>query len=402
MKTHYYFRLFILMTLSLVVYSCSSDDDPELSSEKDILKFEIPDIKTEINGEKIFIYVEASHQDLHFTPKITISPKAYLNANLDSPLDFTFEQKFSVIAEDKSEKIYTTEVVRNEGLEKVKLYFLRDGAISAYSYYGKIDHEASTITFDYDKDFYDTNDHQPILEITTLGNVTTTPQNKEYISRNLQEMKVVANGVEKTYKTIFRNTKCEIQNIVLSVSTSSYSLGPYWLYPEDNAGLNSQDKVIFALENEDVSNLVPVSLTLSVNASVSPSVTQARDFTTDVKYTVVSESGESQDVMIRVNKKKTIFSNALQRGLYQGLSSTYTSESYLAISKVAEAYIVDVETNEKQKCEITQNFATEAKDSYYMTMTMPVEDKKIYNLEVVLENGDVVDTTKKYSVDFNR
>ena len=393
------FKLLIIFSLMALSFSCS-DDDPVLSSEKDILKFEIPNIKTEIKGEKILIYVEASQTDLKFLPQITVSPKAQFTPMLENPIDFSSGQTFYVTAEDHTQKTYTTEIVKKGGLESIILYFIRDSAISYYRYRGIIDHDKQSITFNYDKDEYDLQMYKPVVEINTIGSAILDIKNGDELPYDRKEIKITVNNEEKAYKIIRQNIKNKILNIRIPAGWNYSSLNPHWAYSDDAEGLTTEDHIVFVLETENLTNVVPTDIKISIGATISPSVTEARDFSKDVKYTVKSETGVSQDIIVRVVKKKTLFPSSNQTGLYRGVTSRYVSEEYKAISKVKEAYIIDIETNEKQKCEITQNYAKEEKDSYYMIMNAPFADKKKYKLEVVLENGDIVDARQVYSVNF--
>jgi hypothetical protein len=400
------------LLISILFISCSKEEEikPTLSSEKSILSFIIPNIETSINqvDNKITVFVPASTTSLDFNVTITLSNGSRLNNYpINGSINFNTPVEFIVTAQDGSNKKYTTEIVRQEGIKffkvKVRSPFFDDR-------FGVVNTQNKTITVDIPKDFIAgfTQSIKTVEFETTSGYTTNIASGSLVDINNPQDLILTKNdGTIETYDVKIRNyennlswfvfpsTSFTTSEIALFANTASY-------YPSSlTAGLQPSDLIIRTLITEDVSNVIPKVIRASINSTVSPNPTAPQNFNQDVVYTITSEAGFARSIKVRVLKENIIISGDLiqSNAVTDGGSFFY----YVGISKITGIKFIKENTLEEFTSPIFQNYihnnTINNTDEYYLNFGVPVNTPSgTYNMKVTLENGETLTTYYKIAV----
>ena len=67
-------------------------------------------------------------------------------------------------------------------------------------------------------------------------------------------------------------------------------------------GDNRYEHIVYALENENVKDIKPVSITKTPNSTLSPDENESRDFTNNIVYVGTSEAGSQYNIPVMVIK----------------------------------------------------------------------------------------------------
>ncbi len=385
----------------LIMTSCSdSEEAATLSSEKQIISFEITGYRTEIQGSKITIYVNPS-SDVQgkVTPIIEVSKNANFSMDFGN-ISIENEDKIIVTAEDGSTAEYITTPVFENGIKEINVLYTQemDGETITGRYPGKINLNDKEITFDVSKEFLLQDNVISQIEFETIGEISTQPNNNDFIDLSLESISTTIDGTNTDYTVRFLNIGKTLGQFYLDMTGFKTGGSPSRQAPEsDREGLPSGNLIYYTLENQDLTNINVSTSFFPMGATISPSIDEPIDFTNDVTFTVTSESGHTDSFIVRVVKKKIFFSGEI---LGNALSiDDHSFSRYISNSKVSTLHLVNTDTNRRIACTVNStNF--EPGVSTYMTYQLidSVEDKEQFVLEVELENGDIVTTNEKVVV----
>ena len=390
---------YLILLVVILFVSCSSDVEPELSSEKDIISFEIEGLETEIIGNKIKIFVNASENYFHFTPQIVVSEKARIYPSSNMYLDFSTPRTFTVTAENNSTKIYTTEVVVKEGLKEVNLHLVSSTYDDSRFFGSVIDNVEKKVTIYYEHFFFEMG-RIPIIEIIVNGdNYTTIPEDGATINLDLNEISITSENTTEVYQVVFKNTEKSIKSVRLPIA-SNLPFALHVNYPDDSyfpqnevSGLGNGDFIFYTLTSQNLDNLTP-QIYISYGATMTPSSSVPQNFENDITYEVTSESNKTASRIVRVIKKPILFyGEQIQTTVFSiGNTTTYFHTKYWSVSKISEVSLVNVDTNEIIPCQITNNdFIANEETSLYLTLNSQPEPNSVFYLRVTLEDGAVID-----------
>lgn len=377
---------------SFKAYTVQLIVNEKLSEEKDILKFTIDGYKTEIKDDKLYINAYSWQTD-YGMPVLEVSEKAVVSPSFEEMTVLSWINKFTVTAEDGSTKVYPVVWAQEDGIKEIKVDFAINGQ-SRKRYIGVFDETSKTITIDYERTANNTS--EGTLQITTRGEATTNPASGIALDLIPEKITVTTKDGAKDYTLRVRNTDNYINKVQLDVieGIGRFAESVYTKYRE---GLEDYDICIFALENENIKNIVPSVFKYSDFATISPSATSAQDFSKDVQYTVTSQSGAIRNVKVRTIPRKIIVSNEHSTG-YTIVNNSFF-EYYHAIGQVSKVELINTKTKEIIPCTLAQQQAiTTEKSYYYMTVHMsktPAEGDVLY-MRVTFPDGSVVDTDARY------
>ncbi|WP_309609779.1 hypothetical protein [Flavobacterium sp.] len=408
-----FLKFTLLIFISSLFINCSKDDETKTtaSSEKNITSFVIPNIETSINQaeNKITIFVPASTTSLYFGVTITLSNGARLNNySLNTSIDFTTPVEFVVVALDGTSKKYTTQIVKQDGIKFFKLKVINPFFEDRF---GVINIQNKTITVDVPKDLI-SGFQQSIrtIEFEITPGCTTNIVSGSVVDINNPQDLILAksDGTIETYDVKIRNYENNLRVFVFPSTSFTTSAITLFAYPASNyplsltVGLEPSDLIVRTLITEDVSNVIPKSISVSINSTVSPNPTNPQNFNQDVVYTLTSEAGQARNIKVRVLKEKIIFSASANQlnGVTAGGGAFFY---YVGISKITGIKFIKENTSEEITGSIFQNYihnnTSNNTDEYYLNYGVPTTTLPgIYNLKVTLENGETLNTYYRISV----
>lgn len=414
-------KKFLLLLFSCTLFiSCSEDDSPSASSDKNLLEFRIlqEGITTEIKDRTVYIYFPSSQKEFSLSLEIKVSEKAKFefidevskaNYLFTSGNKFDFGGEYSVLrvqAEDRTYQDYKLEIVQAEGFQSIRLevYDTWDGKPigSPIKIEGKIDDVNKQITFNVPMEYVSSFRRGAFLRTTYIGekDYITVPNANDFWNFDLFKEIVIHDnktGENLKYKVVILNTDAFIKEIELPLQNAfvkSASAWQAWSF-DYIEGLGRNDLLVFALENEKLTNIKPVNLKTTPNSTFTPDANTALDFTKDVEYIGTSQAGSQHKIKIRVIKRKVLAHPHI--GLQKVNMGERGEIEYTSVSPIVGGSLVNRKTGEEYRFETFTNKgavwnnpkATIA--SFVMKDKLPNNANVYYIPRVTLENGDKVD-----------
>jgi hypothetical protein len=387
----------VVLFIALLLTSCSSDNPAEAkSSENNIVSFVIPNITTKINDNSIDIAIPANSTNLTFETTIEVSAKAQANFSTNGLIDYATTSELIVTAENGTQKKYTINIIRQEGITVAKAAAL--GNIN-----GVINLTEKTIVFDVSKDDLLNFNIRPTLTFEVSAGCSFTLSSASNVIIDFDAITKLtltkSNNSVEVYDIIFKNSNAYISNIAIPYSNKLYpdirnsSISSRDYPATFTTGLTIYDKIIRMLTTEDVSSKVPTYLNISYKSSVSPSKTIAQNFNQDVSYTVTAENGSLREVKIRVVKEKLLLSgeDTSLTGSVASASRSFGTH-YIAISPIQSLQIVNIETNAVFNQTFTDEKLSYNDENYIRFQVASTVPTGKYRVKATLANGDVINT----------
>jgi hypothetical protein len=386
----------VVLFIAMLLTSCSSDNAAEAkSSEKNIVSFVIPNITTKINDSSIDIQIPANSTNLTYETTIAVSAKAIINFSNTSFIDYNTVNELIVTAENGSQKKYTINIIREEGITVA-----RAAAIANIT--GIINVAAKTIIFNVSKDDLLNFNIRPTLTFEVSPGCTFTLSSASNVIIDFDSVTKLtltkSNGSIEVYDILFKNYNAYIMQYALSYSklypdipthTSHFSTYPTSL----TTGLSNTDRVVRMLATEDVSNTVPKVFILSYKSTVSPSKTTAQNFNQDVSYTVTAENETSRVVKIRHIKEKLMLSGEnTNLTSFQASTDRSYGTHYISISPIQSIQFVNNETNAVFNQAFTDEKLSYNDENYIRFRVDAAVPAGRYRMKATLVNGDVINT----------
>lgn len=417
--------LLVLFSCTLFI-SCSKDDDSlPVSSAKDLLEFQVlqEGINTEIKDQKVYVYLPSSQKEFSLPLQIKVSEKAkfdLVNEANGTHYSFTSGSKFDfggepffirVQAEDKTYQDYKVEIIRAEGFQSIRLevYDTWEGKPtgSPYKIEGKIDEVNKEITFNVPMEYATSLRRGTFLRTTYIGekDYITVPNQNDFWDFDLfKEIIIHDNKTNENikYKATILNTDAFIKEIELPLQNAFITSAAAWQSWRFNyiEGLGRNDLLVFALENEKLTNIKPVNLKTSPNSTFTPDANTALDFTKDVEYTGTSQAGNQHKIKIRVIKRKVLtHPHTGIKKINLGVSGEI---EYVSISPIVGGSLVNKETGVEYKIETFTNKGPAwynpkvTAASFVLKDKLPNNQNIYYIPRVTLENGDKVDIDEEF------
>ena len=415
-----------LITLITVLFtSCSDDstDDNRSSSEKELLKFEVEGAKTKIVDNTIYVYFEAAEKEFTYPIFLTVSEnaRAYFvqdNDNSQYTVEngylFNFSEGYNTLkvqAKDMSTQDYKIEIVQADGFNsmRIEIYAVWQGKPISIegTIEGDIDEENKKVTFIVPFEYAQDIRRVMMFSTTYTGNkdYTTIPNKNDFLDlSSFKEIYILDNVSQEMvkYSVVILNSDAFIKTIELPLANVFLKSSTAWTGNmsdyDYNKGLGRNDHIVFALENENIVNISPISITMTSNSTISPDENQSRDFSKDVKYIGTSESGVQHEIIVRVIKRKVLVSP--YTGLKRVENGLYGTLEYVAISPIVSGVLVNTQTKEEYPMENFTNIGSSTyypgaiKASFMMKNVLPAGESMtdvLYIPRVTLENEDVTD-----------
>ena len=410
-------HFFSVFALCLIFFtSCGSKEEVYVpSSEKELLKFEVEGATTEIKDNIIYLSFGVKQKDFNLPVKFVTSEKSTINIHYNYKLQLDAKDLIiKVQAEDSSIQEYTIQIILAEGLNSVRIetYSMWEGkTVNLYAVYeGDIDDTNKKITFKIPFEFVNQYfRYGSMLKTTYYGKkeFVTVPNENEFLDFNLfKEYYIIDLGNEESFKyeIVLLNTDAFIKEIELPLLNPFINSSTAWdasmTFFDYNKEMDRYGHIVFALENENIKDIKPISITKTHNSTLSPDENESRDFTNDVVYVGTSEAGNQYNITIRVIKQKVM---ANPDGNSNRLINKKGEFDFVSISPIVSGVLVHSETKQTYEMEsITIN------DSYYYPKTkratfvmkddLPAKDFDNYTPRFVLENGDVTDVNVRFYI----
>ena len=265
----------LLLILSLLLFSCSKDEGPDLSSENKILSFKITSNGDAFNGvineqsKTITLTTVALETNSTLVPEISISQNATISPNPSSAQDFSQNITYVVTAENGEQTTYTV-ITNNTPIASEKKILSFQLNIDDEVFDGVINHASLTIEIETDKN---PSYVSPIIMISdgaTISPNSSEPQNfnsdiqytvtaedetsnvytvmTKWISFNSVNSAISTSDIATRYysnatpyvRTTYVDLSIPNSNIILENDANSYEIEPYnYTTYENNDLLNT-------------------------------------------------------------------------------------------------------------------------------------------------------------------
>jgi len=265
----------LLLILSLLLFNCSKDEGPDLSSENKILSFKITSSGDVFNGvinelsKTITLTTFALETNSTLVPEISISQNATISPNPSSAQDFSQNITYIVTAENGEQTTYTV-ITNNTPIVSEKKILSFQLNIDDEVFDGVIDHASLTIEIETDKN---PSYVAPIITISdgaTISPDSSEPQNfnsdiqytvtaedqtsnvytvmTKWISFNTVNSAISTSDIATRYysnatpyvRTTYVDLSIPNSSIILENDANSYEVSPYnYTTYENNDLLNT-------------------------------------------------------------------------------------------------------------------------------------------------------------------
>ncbi len=214
-------KTLILFLTSLLLFSCSNDDSPKLSSENKILEFKIASKKGNIYLGKIdditktiTLNTKGIELENQIIPEIQISNKATISPD-KIPQDFNQQIKYTITAENGQKAIYSV-IVNNTALSNEKKILEFKFNIDNEVFTGIVDQTNLSINITTYKDI---SNISPEITISQFASITPN-QVKQDFNKLITYTVTAENGSTSIYKVkatkpqiVSTLTKCYIRAV---------------------------------------------------------------------------------------------------------------------------------------------------------------------------------------------
>lgn len=386
----------------LLLLACEQEliEEPK-SSEKNIMNFIIDGIQGQINEEEKSILLELPYfVDVNnLTPKITVPYKAKVNPASGVERNFTSPVTYTVTAEDGSEQSYRVSVEKMSNSEsRIKNFQLK---YKQNIYKGVVDANNGEVRISLPYSKVDKDSLFSLIDVSDFA--TVQPESGaliDFYSSNTFTV-TAQDGSKSEYKLLIQNNEKDIKRYTVPASLPFLS-NRY--YPSTSGYVG--DKYYYVLQNYVLSNAgvtnVNPEILVSDYASVSPGSGTAVNLDQDVNYTVTAEDGSEKNYIIRTVKKSILFFNEADNfyKIWDYGQSSYWLFSQGSVSPVSKVDLINEETEEVWECTTSIYDDTDGEFSFYLYIYPPaILPIGKYRINFYLENGEVVETKVKVSVE---
>ncbi|WP_394908071.1 DUF5018 domain-containing protein [uncultured Mesonia sp.] len=275
----------LIILFSLLLISCSKDDEPKLSSENKIISFKITENGEQFNGaidhSSKIIRVTTSDLDLSnsITPIIEISNNASISPSFSTAQNFSQNVQYTVTAENGNEAIYT--VMVNSSDNKITSFKITPDKTT---FSGVINESNNTITIEA-IGLESNSSLIPEIEFSQNATIFPSQTSEQDFSQNVQYTVTAQNGEQATYTVITNNTPLSDEKKILSFQFN--------IDGEIFDGIiDHSTKTIDIDTYKDPTNISPI-ISISDGATISPDSSELQNFMNDVQYTVTAANQSS-------------------------------------------------------------------------------------------------------------
>ena len=284
-------RISILLIFSLVLLSCSKDDEPELSLENKIISFKIIENGEEFNGvinqSTKTINVTTSNLDLSnsIIPIIEISNNAVISPSASASQNFNQNIQYTVTAENGNEVIYN--VIVNSSDNKITSFNITPDETT---FSGVINESNNTITIE--TIGLELNSIL-IPEIGFSQNATISPDSlsEQDFIQDVEYTLTAQNGEQAAYIVTTNNTPLSGEKKILSFQFN--------IEGEIFEGIINQSTLTIDIDTYKNPTNVSPTISISDGAIISPDSSQTQNFKNNIEYTVTAANQSSNIYTVR-------------------------------------------------------------------------------------------------------
>ena len=244
-----------------------------------------------IIGTEIAVLVSASANVTSLTPTITLSPNATVSPLTGVAQDFTNPVQYTVTAEDGVTQTVYTVTVTKSALTKLSTPDLSSGATSATNQGFTARWTAVSNVSTYTVKVYDATGTTEVVAARHTGVSGTSVGITGLTANTTYTYKVTAIGDGSSYAD---SDESAASATVRTLSTAS-AITAFSISGQNSSNISGTDISVVVPYSTSKSSLTP-SITVSSNATVSPTSRTAQDFSSPVQYTVTAEDGTTQTV----------------------------------------------------------------------------------------------------------
>lgn len=195
-------KTLLLSLTSLLLFNCSKDDSPKLSSENKILSFKLTSLKGDIYigkiddiAKTITLTTKGLELENQIIPEIQISEKATISPEKIAQ-DFNKQIKYTITAENGDKAIYNI-VTNNTPLSSEKKILDFKFNIDNETYIGIIDQTNLLINVTTYKDI---SNISPKITISPFANISPAPEISQNFTSEVEYTVTAQNGSSNVYK----------------------------------------------------------------------------------------------------------------------------------------------------------------------------------------------------------
>jgi len=394
-------RLFKIILLSILIISCSKEDEPILNNDKDILSFKIIDGNKTYTGQiesDNTINIDIQNLDISqsISPQIQYSG-ASITPSINSKQNFSNSIIYTITAENGTTKTYT--VKASSSLNKISSFKI---IVNNEEILGKINEQAREILLK-TKGLEKETSIVPTITFPTNASISPSLSLAQNFNQNISYTVTAFNGEQREYTIITDNTEFSTEKKILEFNLKVGN-------NEYVGDIDHENFTIDIIANDDVSNIKP-TIKISDKATITPNEDDFQDFTntSNIEYKVTAEDGSEN--IYKVNTKVyTFFNNNSNRKYFKNSQATITGigidlttpNSKLVIENSLNSYeISPIKTinNSGKQIYYIYDFpnnietGTDYKLKYKIGNTVLVESS--FLLDILSENLPLITSTSK-------
>lgn len=283
----------LLLVFSCILFSCSKDDGPILSSEKELISFAIEKdgntYQGQIDHNSKLITIDIENLDLSspLKPSIAIPSGAKIIPSPFTPQDFSKNIDYTITAENGDSKTYT---VRTTSAKNDILNFSISFDNSTYT--GDLDQINSKITLT-TKGLEKHTSIVPSLSYSTNATITPDPLVAQNFNDQISYTLTAKDGTQKKYDIIVNNTPLSSEKKILqfdfNIDGETYS-----------GVIDNTARTINIETNRSVTDIQPI-ITISEKATITPNTSSTQNFNNSIEYKITAEDGTDNTYTIHSN-----------------------------------------------------------------------------------------------------
>lgn len=290
-------------------------------------------------------------------------------------LDFTNPVTYTVTAENGNKQEWKVTVERIKGSD-TNVYGFSATTFDGTHGFGRVDSATGAIKVGFNIGQVTGRLSQSTINIFLQKGSTVSPASGTVVDMTQPFVFTVTaeNGDTKQYTAKVYNTASDFFFQVAGITPHTYPATyrtdqvPVYFYKEDLVGLDYYIGMFSVLETDDISNVTLNTVYLPTGARMIPDPSVPQNFNKDVKYSVITEIGDTVPYTIRCVKRKVATMGDVNNGGYLTINGS-TELYYLSNSDAVDGWLVHETTSVEYH--VSMSSSTVAPNGYKLITFTP-------------------------------